>query len=313
MSSNYNNRRPVPPAGTDKPKRHLKTKPVLTIIGVLLLFNILWLIAWLIPNDTGKAEKVASVIGEAITREEWLASMEEQHGREALLELVNEKVMATAAQDYGIEVSDKEIDLELALVRSSRDGTEASLYAVDDTRQREKIKAQLILEKVLTKDVVIEKEEIKAFYDDNESLYDVKDSYRTRIIVLNSSAEAEETIKELEKGSSFEATARERSIDSATGNLGGDIGYISNGEPSVDANIAKAVSKVEVGRWSSPLPLENGKTAIISVTEKVDGQTFSYEDVAGHINRELALEQLPQAVTPEAFWQEFDAEWFYGE
>ena len=103
----------MPPAGTVKPKRHLKTKPVLIVIGVLLLINILWFIAWLIPNDTGKAEKVASVSGEAITREEWLASMEEQHGREALLELVNEKVMATAAKDYGIEVSDKEIDLEL--------------------------------------------------------------------------------------------------------------------------------------------------------------------------------------------------------
>lgn len=303
----------MPSAGTEKPKRHLKTKPVLVIIGALIVVNLLWFVAWLIPNDAGKAEKVASVSGEAITREEWLATMEEQHGREALLELVNEKVMATAAKDYEITVSDNEIDLELALLRSSRDGTESVLYAADETRQRERVKAQLILEKVLTKDIVIEENEIKAFYDDNESLYDVKDSYRTHIIVLNSSAEAEETIEELEKGSSFEATARERSIDNATGNLGGDIGYITNGEPGVDANIAKAVTKVEVGGWSSPLPLENGKTAVISVTEKINGQTFSYKDVAGHISRELALEQLPQSVTPEAFWQEFDAEWFYGE
>ncbi|MBT2571581.1 peptidyl-prolyl cis-trans isomerase [Planococcus sp. ISL-110] len=313
MSSSHNNRRPVPPAGIGKPKRHLKTKPVLLVIGILLLANLLWFIAWLIPNDAGNAEEVASVSGEDITREEWLAAMEEQHGREALLELVNEKVMATAAKDYGIEVSDKEIDLELALLRSSQDTTETTLYAADETRQREKVEAQLILEKVLTKDIVIEDSKIKAFYDDNESLYDIKDSYRTRMIVLNSAAEAEETIDELEKGSSFEATARERSIDSATGNLGGDIGYISSGEPGVDANIARTVAGVEVGDWSIPLALEDGRTAIISVAEKVSGQTFTFDDVADHINRELALKQLPQAVTPEAFWQEFDAEWFYGE
>ncbi len=313
MSFNPNNRRPGPPAGAGKPKRHLKTKPVLLVVGILLLANLLWFAAWLIPNDTGNAEKVASVSGDDITREEWLAAMEEQHGREALLELVNEKVMATAAKDYGIEVSDKEIDLELALLRSSKDSTETALYAADEKRQREKVEAQLILEKVLTKDIVIEDSEIKAFYDNNESLYDVKNSYRTRMIVLNSEAEAEETIAELEKGSSFEATARERSIDSATGNLGGDIGYISSGEPGVDANIAKTVAKVEVGGWSNPLALEDGRTAVISVTEKINGQTFSFEDVADHINRELALEQLPQSVTPEAFWQEFDAEWFYGE
>lgn len=313
MNSSPNNRRPVPPAGTGKPKRHLKTKPVLLVVGILLLANFLWFVAWLIPNDPGNSEKVASVSGDDITREEWLATMEEQHGREALLELVNEKVMATAAKDYGIEVSDKEIELELALMRSSQDSTETALYEADETRQREKVEAQLILEKVLTKDIVIEDSEIQAFYEDNQSLYDVKDSYRTRMIVLNSEAEAEETIKELEKGSSFEATARERSIDSATGNLGGDIGYISSGEPGVDASIAKAVAKVEVGGWSTPLALEDGRTAVISVTEKVEGQTFSFEDVADHIDRELALEQLPQSVTPEAFWQEFDAEWFYGE
>lgn len=313
MNSSPNNRRPVPPAGTGKPKRHLKTKPVLLVVGILLLANFLWFVAWLIPNDPGNSEKVASVSGDDITREEWLATMEEQHGREALLELVNEKVMATAAKDYGIEVSDKEIELELALMRSSQDSTETALYEANETRQREKVEAQLILEKVLTKDIVIEDSEIQAFYEDNQSLYDVKDSYRTRMIVLNSEAEAEETIKELEKGSSFEATARERSIDSATGNLGGDIGYISSGEPGVDASIAKAVAKVEVGGWSTPLALEDGRTAVISVTEKVEGQTFSFEDVADHIDRELALEQLPQSVTPEAFWQEFDAEWFYGE
>ena len=308
MNSNRTN--PTPP----KQKRHLKTKPVLMVMGILLLANVLWFIAWLIPNGSSAAnEEVAAVDGEEITRAEWMASMEQQHGRAALLELVNEKVMAAAAEDYGIEVSDKEIDLELAMMRTAQDGTEELLYANDTERQREKVKAQLILEKVLTKDVLIDDQAIKDFYEDNRAIYDVKDSYRTRMIVLNSKAEAEEAIKELDSGSSFEALARERSIDNATGNLGGDIGFVSPGQASIDPQIAKTVETIEPGSWSAPLALEDGRTAVIMVKEKIEGRTFSYDEVKEHISRELALEQLPQSVSPEAFWQEFNAEWFYGE
>ncbi|MBU9674675.1 peptidyl-prolyl cis-trans isomerase [Planococcus sp. CP5-4] len=308
MNSNRNNTTPL------KQKRHLKTKPVLMVIGILLLANVLWFIAWLIPNGSSAAnEEVAAVDGEEITRAEWMASMEQQHGRSALLELVNEKVMAAAADDYGIEVSDKEIDLELAMMRTAQDGTEELLYASDSERQRDKVKAQLILEKVLTKDVLIEDQAIEDFYEDNRTIYDVKDSYRTSMIVLNSKAEAEETIKELDNGSSFEALARERSIDNATGNLGGDIGFVSPGQASIDPQIAQTVESIEPGSWSAPLALEDGRTAVIMVKEKIEGRTFDFDEVKEHISRELALEQLPQSVSPEAFWQEFDAEWFYGE
>lgn len=308
MNSNRTNTTPT------KQKRHLKTKPVLVVIGILLLANLLWFVAWLMPDGSSAAnEEVAAVDGEEITRAEWMAAMEDQHGRGALLELVNEKVMAAAADDYGIEVSDKEIDLELAMLRTAQDGTEELLYANDTERQREKVKAQLILEKVLTKDVLVDDQAIKDFYEDNRAVYDVKDSYRTSMIVLNSKAEAEEAIKELENDSSFEALARERSIDNATGNLGGDIGFISLGQPSIDQQIAGTVESIEPGTWSAPLALDDGRTAVIMVKEKIEGRTFSYDEVKEHISRELALEQLPQSVSPEAFWQEFDAEWFYGE
>ena len=47
-----------------------------------------------------------------------MSAMEKEVGRETLLDLVNEKVMEVAAEQYGIDVSDKEIDLEIALIRS---------------------------------------------------------------------------------------------------------------------------------------------------------------------------------------------------
>lgn len=314
MSFNPNKRRPgASPAQPGRPQRRLKTKPLLILILILFIANFLWFIAWLIPDEAEGTEKVASVAGEDITRQEWMLAMEEQHGRSALSELVNEKVMETAAEEYGIEVTEKEIDLEMAMLRSTQNDMETALFENQESRVREKIKAQLILEKVLTKDVIIEETAVKEFYDENQSLYNIKDSYRVRMIVVDSMEEAQKAVEELENGSSFEALARERSIDTATGSLGGDIGYITPGQSTVDKAIEEAVVSIEAGDWSSPLGLQDGRIAIVTVTDKAAGQTFSYEDVADRISRELALEQLPQSVTPEAFWQEFDAKWFYGE
>ena len=311
--SNDKGRPGTTPGETGRPKRRLKTKPLMMLLLILLAGNLMWFIAWLIPNNPGGSEEVASVSGKEISRQEWMAAMEEQHGRETLLDLVNLKVMETAAQEYGIKVSDKEVDLELAMMRSARDGSEKTLYSSDGERVKDKVRAQLILEKVLTKDVVIEESSIEAFYQENQPLYDVPDSYRTRMILVESTEEAHAVIAELENGSSFEALARERSVDTATGSLGGDIGYVVPGQSTVDEAIANAVAGVDVDSWSQPLTLADGRMAVITVTNQADGQTFTYEDVEEHISRELALEQLPHSVTPEAFWQEFETEWFYGE
>ncbi|HSJ37480.1 MAG TPA: peptidyl-prolyl cis-trans isomerase [Planococcus sp. (in: firmicutes)] len=313
MSYNRDKGQPATsPGETGRPKRRLKTKPLMVLLLILLAGNLLWFISWLIPNNPGGSEEVASVGGDEITRQEWMVAMEEQHGRETLLDLVNLKVMEMAAKEYGIKVSDKEVDLELAMMRSARDGSEKTLYSSDGERMRNNVRAQLILEKVLTKDVVIEETSIETFYQENQSLYDVPDSYRTRMILVESTEEAQAVIAELENGSSFEALARERSVDTATGSLGGDIGYVVPGQSTIDESLANAVAAVEVDTWSQPLTMADGRVAVITVTDKAIGQTFTYKDVEGHISRELALEQLPQTVNPEAFWQEFETEWFYG-
>jgi len=294
-------------------KKRLKTKPLLFLIGILLAGNLLWFIAWLIPNNPGGSEKVASVDGEAINREEWMAEMESMVGQEALLNLVNSRVMEAAAKKYDIPVTDKEIDLEIALIRSAQDSTDTSLQTMDEEQLRERVKSQLILEKVLTKDIVIKDEEIEDYYKSNKSLYNIPTSYRTSILVTKSKEEAEAAFAELDNGSAFDVLARERSIHSASASLGGEVGYITKDTETLDSEIVKAASGLSEDSWSKPVRLSDGTYAIVFVQGIENGQSFSFDEVKDHIRRELSLEQLPQTVTPETFWEEFDATWFYGE
>lgn len=296
---------------TELQKRKLKTKPLMLLIGILLMGNLFWFIAWLVPNKPQHTdEEVASVSGESITREAWMAAMEKGIGRETLLGLVNDKVMEAAAKKNDIKVSDKEIDLELALIHS----VDNQLYTgLDAEEERQKIRSTLILEKVLTKDVVIEDEAIKSNFKENASLYHIETAYRTAVIVVSSKEEAEQVQREIADGSSFGALAKERSIDVASANLGGDIGYINDSIENVDKAIVKAASEMKENTTSDVILLSDDTFAIIHVNDIMEGRSFKLKEVKDHIKRELALEQLPESVSPEAFWEEFDAKWFYGE
>ncbi len=49
---------------------------------------------------------------------------------------------------------------------------------------RQKIRSNLILEKVLTKDIVVKDNAVKKQYDENTALYNILTAYRTAIIVV---------------------------------------------------------------------------------------------------------------------------------
>lgn len=290
--------------------RNLKRKPLVIVAGILLFCNILWFISWAVSDKTWKTgEEVASVNGKSIKRETWMAAMEEEIGRETLLDLVNEKVMEAAAKKYKIDVTDKEIEFELALLRTVDN---QAYTGMDTEKEQQKIRSTIILEKVLTKDVVIDDKEIKANYNENESMYNIATAYRTAIIVLPSKGIAEQVLSELSGGSSFDVLAKERSVDIASANLGGDVGYVNGATENVDKAIIQAASSMKKDTTSDIITLNNGGYAIIHVSDVIKGKRFKFKEAKGYIKRELGLEQLPESVSTEAFWEEFDAKWFYG-
>lgn len=297
-------------------QRRLKTKPILTLIAILFAGNILWFILWLWPNgnqENGGDETVAAVDGEEITRQQWMAAMETRYGKETLQTLVNEAVMEKAAKEYEIKVSDEEIELEIALMRSAQDTTDTAIQQLTDEQLRQKVRAQLILEKVLTKDVITDQEEIAKYYDENQSLYNIPTTYRTSIIIVESQEDAKSVQEELKDGSDFSVLARERSLDTTSASLGGDIGFITTSQSNIDKSIQDAVKQLKANDISEPFVMNDGRYGIVYVSEVNEGKSFTYKDVKEHIKRVLAMEQLPASITPEAFWKEFNATWFYGE
>ena len=110
MKYNHNRNK----SGAKPQTRKLKTTRYCIIGWYSLVCNVLWFIAWIKPDKSWKTgEEVASVSGEPIKRETWMAAMEEEIGRQTLLDLVNDKVMEAAAKKYEINVSIKKLILNL--------------------------------------------------------------------------------------------------------------------------------------------------------------------------------------------------------
>ncbi|AMO87516.1 Foldase protein prsA precursor [Solibacillus isronensis B3W22] len=321
MKSNRNLHKTPQPPQNNLPytQRRLKTKPTLLLLLLLLIGNLFWFVLWLLPSDETTSEKedggekIAAVEGDPITRQQWLAEMENRYGKETLQSLVNEAVMEKAAEKYKLDVKEEEIDLEIALLRSAQDSNDSTLHSLSPEQLRQKMRAQLILDKVLTNDIVVKENEAKKYYEDNKSIYNIPTTHRTSIIIVNSKEDAERVEKELKDGSDFAVLAREHSLDTASASLGGDIGFISSSQSAVDPAILPEVEKLKEKETSKPFVLSDGRYAIVKVTENMEGQSFSFDEVEGHVKRQLALEQLSPSITPEAFWAEFNATWIYGE
>ena len=287
----------------------MEKRQLFMIIAGLVLLNLITLSFLLFKGD-GSGEAVAKVGGDKITRQEWMSEMETKYGKSTLSELIDQKVIEEAGKKYGVKISDKAVDLELKMVKTMYGGNFTDEMSEDKWRRQ--IRNNLILEELLTADVSVSEEEMKSYYEQNSSQFQVPDTYHISQIIVKTKEEAEQTLKELEEGSSFSVLAMERSIDEFTASLGGNAGYVSEDDEHIPAEVFEQVKTLKPGKWTKPIKTENGY-AVVMLHEHLKGENYSFKEVKSMIRRQIALEQMDVPVSAKPFWEEAEVEWFYGE
>lgn len=290
-------------------KERLKKERIKLIILGLILLNVITIAFFLIKGSPGQNETVATIGKEKITRQDWLNEMESRYGKEVLKELIDQKVIESAGKKYGVKVSDKAVERELLMFKTMY-GSSGGYQASDEDKWRQQIKSSLMLEELLTKDAKIPEKDIKNYYEQNKSQFHLPNSYHISQIIVKTKKEAEQTIKELNQGSSFSVLAMERSIDEFTANNGGDAGYISE-ENERYSKFMDEIKNLKRDKWSKPIKVDEGY-AIIMLHEHVKGKEYAYKEVKDQIRRQIALEQMDTPVSARPLWNELDVDWFYG-
>lgn len=289
----------------------MREKKLWIVIAALVLLNCLTIVFFLSKvKGTINDEVVATVGKSEITRQEWLNELESRYGKDVLRDMIDQKVIAEMAAKYKIKVSEEDVDREYRILQTTYSSPSEN-KKVTEKKWKEHIRNSLLHEEILTRDVKVPEKEMKAYFEKNKEFFSIPAAYHLSHIVVKTSTEAEEALKELSQGSSFSALAMERSIEEFSANEGGDIGYILEGEKRYPSEYLKAAKDLKEDTWSEPIKVEQGY-AIVRLEGKIMGKRYTYEDVKQQIRREVALEQMKTSASTTTFWEEMKVEWFYG-
>jgi foldase protein PrsA len=201
------------------------------------------------------------------------AQREIEFKQRLLDELINRQLIAQAAKDRGINVTDADVQKQIDTIKKGfkdQAAFDAALKnaGIDPSSLNEQIKTQLVTQKLveqLSKDIPKPTQaEIKAYYDTHKSEFGQAAAKRASHILVKDKATAEKLLAELKAGADFSKLAKANSIDTVSAAKGGDLDWPTT--PFVP-EFQAALDKLKVGQLSGVVKTQFGYH-IIKVTDE---------------------------------------------
>lgn len=248
---------------------------------------------------------VATVGGEKVTRKEWHEELERQYGAQIMEQMLTARAAAKEAEALGIEVSQTEVEQQIARQMRGYDSTEAYFQAMTEQlgmspeQIRQDIHHRLLLEKIATHNVNVSEEEIGRYLQDHREAYESVDAYQLAHIVVRTREDAEDVLAKLKDGETFASLAGRLSVDEFSSYQEGRLGWIDDNDPFFSAAELEAAREMDVGDISEPIEVNDG-FAILTVTGKREAQSEGEAAIKEQARRDMALSKSP----PLKEWEE---------
>jgi len=246
---------------------------------------------------TRLTETVAVVNGRAITREQLYDEMYGRIGPETLQQMIDRILVLEEARRQGVEVTQQEIGAEINRMVAEQYSSEQeflqalSYYGMTREQLEKEWEVYLAARKVLLPRIQVSEEEVQSYFRENRHEFDEEESVRLRQIVVGTEDEARKVLAELKAGADFATLARERSIDAATREEGGDLGVVHRGE--LVPELEEVAFALKVGELSDPIQGFDG-FYIVQVVEKKGAREVSLEEVRDRVIDRLKADKFQE-------------------
>jgi len=230
---------------------------------------------------------IAAVNGQPITRQDFYIALSEAAGRPVLDRLIAEMLLAQAATQAGVSVSEEEVELEFEAVRQQIGPEFEALlaqYGMTPDDLRENLEIGLLVFKISTSDVVVTDEQIATYYSEHMAEFESPEMVKASHILVDTEAEAQAALDRIRAGADFGEVAAAVSMDPMTALNGGDLGFFAAGE--MVKEFEDAAFALHAGQISGIIKTDYGYH-IIQVTDRVEPRRASLEEVSGRIERAL--------------------------
>lgn len=196
-------------------------------------------------------------------------------------------------------VVDELIKTELLYLQAKKEGMDNNPEYVSKIEDYKKFAlVSMMFEKIIASQSKVTEKEAKDYYGKNKENFTMPQQIKASHILVKTRSEAEEILKEVSKGTSFGALAKNRSIDTNSAENGGDLGFFSKGEMSPEfEEVAFSLKKGEI---SKPVKSRYGHH-IIKVTDRKEGNTVEFSRV-----KDIIIQKLEQERQQTAFNQYID-------
>lgn len=255
-------------------------------------------------------DPVASVNGKNIYYKDWMHMLTSDYGKQSLQHLIDHAVVAQLAEEKEVFIHEKLIDQGVSLLATMQGVMTAEEYAVLEERWRKDLLHQHQLKELLTEDEYVSEMEIKSHYNQYRDQYDFTASMQLSHIVVEDLEIAKKVVRELDEGALFHMLAAEYSIDKETKDTGGYLGYLTKTSQFLPAGYYDEAINLKEDSYSDPFQTDQG-FSVIYLHRQLQSITFTYEEIADEIRRELALQKTGQILTVEQLSDNLDVKWIY--
>ncbi len=236
---------------------------------------------------------VAVVNGEEITKDEFVQRLSSLTSKPVLEQMIIEILVEQKAKEQKVKVETEEIDAKIDEVKGRFPSEEGFVQFAEQSGRtieglRQQFESQILIEKLVLKESVATEEEIKDYFEKNKDKFDKPDQVRASHILVETEEEAKEILRQLRVGADFAELAQENSIDPATKDKGGDIGFFSRGK--MTPAFEEAAFALEIGGISDVVKTPYGYH-IIRLEEKKPAQKATFELVREEINKTLTQQK----------------------
>ncbi|TBL69040.1 peptidylprolyl isomerase [Paenibacillus thalictri] len=249
------------------------------------------------PSSSSEQQHIVAVVGnKQITAGQLQSNLNARYGNDILNQMLDQEVVRLEAEQLEIKVSRSEIDNELKRMQQGYDG-EAEFYkAMKDqlgmTKEqlREDVYYRLLLEKIAIKDVPVRDEWVDEYIRLHPEEFKKPAELKIQQIIVGNQEQANKVLDDLKKGADFAGLAKDRSLDDATRNSGGDLGWVEENDPFVPAPVLKAAKGLKKGEVSKPFELA-GKYAMIKLNDRKEQGGETADGLHERVRKELALRE----------------------
>lgn len=212
----------------------------------------------------------------------------------ALRKLVHLRLLLQEARRRKIEVTDRELDREIASLRRRfgdlrRFGAWMKEQGLDDRSLFRAVRDDMVADRVreaLVADVDVSDEHVRSYYDEHREDFRPEE-VRLQVIALADEAEAEDVVQALRAGASFDRMARARSRGLLAAK-GGDTGWVALA--SLPSPLREAAVELEPGLARGPLR-RGSDLLVVRLRDRRRGAPMELSEARPAIERRLLPER----------------------